>query len=136
MIAELKNIKSELKDLKKFSFTIGTFLLVVSIVLFIYNKNYFEFFLGSGLILIFLGLIKPIITKPIYLLWMGLATIIGWFMTRVILSILFYFITTPISIILRLFGKDFLNIKSNDSNSYWNLRDSEVEKNQDYEKQF
>ena len=136
MIAELKNIKSELKDLKKFSFTIGTILLVVSIVLFIYNKNYFEFFLGSGLILIFLGLIKPIITKPIYLLWMGLATIIGWFMTRVILSILFYFITTPISIILRLFGKDFLNIKSNDSNSYWNLRDSEVEKNQDYEKQF
>ena len=68
---------------------------------------------------------------------MTFAVILGLVMTRVILSIVFYLILTPIGLITRLFGKDFLDLlnKSN-TESYWNNRNSDFELNQDYEKQF
>ena len=45
-------------------------------------------------------------------------------------------IITGIGILTRLIGKDFLNLKLKDQESYWNIRDNEHELNQDYEKQF
>ena len=76
------------------------------------------------------------ILKPIYKIWMIFAVIIGWIMTRVILSVLFFSIITTIGIFTRLVGKDFLNLKSKNNESYWNIRNKEYELNQDYEKQF
>ena len=67
---------------------------------------------------------------------MVFAVILGWIMTRVILSLVFYLIMTPIGLLTRLIGEDFLGLKKTDSGSYWNLRDSNYETNQDYEKQF
>ena len=64
------------------------------------------------------------------------AVIIGWIMTRVILSVLFFSIITFIGLFTRLLGKDFLNLKSKNNESYWNIRNKEYELNQDYEKQF
>ena len=84
-----------------------------------------------------LGLIFPIVLKPIYLVWMIFSVILGWFMTRLILSLLFYFVITPIGISLRLLDKDFLDLKKKETRgSYWNMRDSKIEKSQNYEKQF
>ena len=67
---------------------------------------------------------------------MTFAILLGWVMTRVILSIVFYFIMTPIGLLTRLLGEDFLALKKSNSGSYWNNRDQSVELNQDYEKQF
>ena len=64
------------------------------------------------------------------------AVIIGWIMTRIILSVLFFSIITIIGLFTRLIGKDFLNLKSKSNESYWNIRNKEHELNQDYEKQF
>ena len=49
---------------------------------------------------------------------------------------MYYFIITPIGIIARIIGKDFIGIKKSNQNSYWNHRNSDYELNQDYEKQF
>ena len=55
---------------------------------------------------------------------MSFAIILGWFMTRFILSLLFYLIVTPIGLITRVLGKDFLELKKEASNgSYWNQRE-------------
>ena len=67
---------------------------------------------------------------------MSFAIILGWFMTRFILSLLFYLIVTPIGIITRSWEKIFLELKEASNDSYWNQRDSNFEKNQSYEKQF
>ena len=68
---------------------------------------------------------------------MSFAVIIGWFMTRIILSLLFYLIITPIGLLAKIFTKDFLDLKKQAVNdSYWNKRDSNTEKNQNYEKQY
>ena len=76
------------------------------------------------------------ILKPFYLIWMIFAVILGWVMTRVILSMLFYLILTPIGLITRFLGEDFLSLKRANSGSYWNNRDAVEELKQDYRKQF
>ncbi|MFL3006673.1 MAG: SxtJ family membrane protein [Candidatus Neomarinimicrobiota bacterium] len=136
MIEEFTSIKSTRKDLKNFGFTIGFILLIIGGVLF-YKENFlFVYFLSIGSMLIGLGGIAPSVLMPIYKIWMICAVIIGWIMTRVILSVLFFSIITTIGIFTRLIGKDFLSLKSRNQKSYWNSRDREYELNQDYEKQF
>ena len=91
--------------------------------------------LGSSFIS--LALILPVFLKPFYLLWMFFAVALGWFMTRLMLGLLFYLIVSPIGVISRLFGKEFLELnKSKLNNSYWNYLDSKKVNNQHYEKQF
>ena len=136
MIAELNSIKSSRKDLKNFGFAIGFILLIIGLFLFVKGKDLFVYFFLIGSILIILGGITPFILKPIYKIWMIFAVIIGWIMTRIILSVLFFSIITIIGLFTRLIGKDFLNLKSKSNESYWNIRNKERELNQDYEKQF
>ncbi len=136
MFEELNSIKSSRKDLKNFGIIIGFILLIIGAFLFVKEKDSFIYFFSTGSILIILGGITPVILKPIYKVWMIFAVIIGWIMTRVILSVLFFSIITTIGIFTRLIGKDFLNLKSKNNESYWNTRNKEYELNQDYEKQF
>ena len=136
MFEELNSIKSSRKDLKNFGVTIGSILLMIGAFLFVREKDSFIYFSSIGSILIILGAITPVILKPIYKIWMAFAVVIGWIMTRIILSVLFFSIITIIGIFTRLIGKDFLNLKSKNKESYWNIRNKEYELNQDYEKQY
>lgn len=78
------------------------------------------------------------IGKTAYHLWMGLSFVMGWVMTRFILTMLFYGMVTPIALIARLFGKHFLDIsyRAPSQKSYWRERgEQKIEKTR-YEKQF
>ena len=132
MFEEIKNIKTSIKDFRSFGITIGIILLIVSAVLLYYNKESYQSLAIIASTFIGLGIILPVLLKPSYLVWMTFAVILGWVMTRVILSIVFYLIMTPIGLITRLLGEDFLALNRKDSNSYWNYRDSSKELNQDY----
>ena len=136
ILDEIKNINSNKKELKKFGVTIGGVLITISIFLFVYEKPSALYFMGSGFLLQIIAQIFPLFLLPFQKIWMTFAVVMGFIMTRVILSILFYIIITPISFLSKLFGKDFLNLKiEKDRNSYWNLRDEEYNKSST-EKQF
>ena len=136
ILEEIKYIKSDKKELKKFGITIGGVLLIISAFLFIYEKPSASYFMGAGCVFQFFAQIIPIIFFPLQKIWMAFAVLMGFVMTRVILSILFYLVITPINLISRLFGKDFLNLKiEKEKKSYWNLREEEYNKSST-EKQF
>ena len=137
MFEEIKNIKTSKKDIRSFGITIGIILLIIAGGLFYKEKESFQLFIYLAGSFISAGLIVPVILKPIYLVWMIFSVILGWFMTRFILSILFYLVITPIGLVLRILGKDLLALKRQEvQDSYWNMRNSEKEQNQNYEKQF
>jgi|TARA_B100001996_G_C18569673_1_gene557914 hypothetical protein len=137
MLEEIKNIKSEKSDLRKFGITIGVILLIIAGFLFWKEKESSQILLTFGVTLCILGIVIPFILKPIYWVWMIFATILGWIMTRVILSLLFYIIFTPIGLIPRFFGKQFLELRWDKSKeSYWNYRTNERLIKENYEKQF
>ena len=112
-------------------------MIVIAGFLFWRGKESFEAILVTGSALILLGLVIPVVLKPIYWIWMILAVILGWIMTRVILSLLFYVVITPIGIFSRLFGSKFLDLKWDKSkDSYWNARTKTQRNNEEYERQF
>ena len=134
---EIKNIKEDQTTLRKFGLTVGTVFLLVSTVLYLIGKSSSFVIGGIGILLILFGLILPTILKPLNKIWMILAVILGWFMSRLILFILFYIVITPIGIFLKLMGKDFLHRKSEEnSKTYWETREKKTVDQIDYERQF
>jgi hypothetical protein len=134
---EIKNIKEDKTTLRKFGLTVGTVLLLIGIVLYLTGKSSSVVFGGAGVLLILFGLILSNILKPLNKIWMTLAVILGWFMSRLILFILFYIVITPIGFFLKIAGKDFLNLRTDkNSDSYWEKREKRVKEKIDYERQF
>ena len=137
MIEEIKNIRSEKSDLRKFGITFGLILLIIAGFLFWKENELFQIILTIGVVLYVLGITLTVVLKPIYWMWMIFATILGWIMTRLILCLLFYTILTPIGLILRLFGKQFLELKWNKTDiTYWNYAPRIYLVTEKYEKQF
>lgn len=134
---EFKQIKSTPEVLRKFGLTIGGLLTVVGIILIILNAKHKLIFSGFGFLFMFLGLTLPKSLKWIYKLWMGLSVVLGFFSTRVILSLLFYFVLTPINFLHKFTGKKFLDLKIEKSAaSYWQKRSPVAFDKSRYEKQF
>ncbi len=137
MLEEIKNIKSEKIDLRNFGVAVGIIFLIISGFLFWKGNESFQIFLIVGITLLLTAVAIPVILKPVYWIWMIFAVILGWFMTRVILSLLFYVVFTSIGLTLRFFGKQFLELRWDKSKeSYWNFRTNEHLQNENYEKQF
>ena len=84
---------------------------IISGMLMYYGKDAYQLIAIIASTFIGLGFIFPVLLKPIYFPWMIFATILGWIMTRFVLSIVFYFILTPIGLVTRILGEDFLALK-------------------------
>ena len=136
VVEEIKNIKGGKRELRKFGITMGVVLMVLGGFSWWRGKDFY--FLIVSTAFIFLGLVTPFVLKPVNKLWMSLAILMSWFMTRVILSALFYLGLTPMGFLARLFGKDFLEVKfdKSTSKSYWILKDKRKSERNNQENQF
>jgi len=137
IIEEIKKIKSEKKDLRQFGITMGIVLALLGGLFLWREKDCYFYFLMLSIVFFFIGLALPVLLKPIHKVWMTLAILMGWVVTRVIMITLFYLVVTPIGLLTRLCGKDFLNIKSEKNvNSYWIPRKTIKADKKKYENQF
>ena len=46
-----------------------------------------------------------------YRVWMLISHVVGWINTRVVLSLVFYFVFTPVALVMRLIGRDTMQRK-------------------------
>jgi multisubunit Na+/H+ antiporter MnhG subunit len=134
---ELKHIKESKKDLRKFGLTVGLVLVIIAALLFYFEKSSAVYFALIGAILILTSFIYPRILKPLNKVWMGLAIVLGFIMSRIILTILFYLVLTPIALLAKLLGKKFMELKyDKTSETYWEKRKIKEKNKLDYERQF
>ena len=134
---EFKHINETKKDLRKFGITVGGVILAIGLVLFYFEKPSAIYFAVIGGLLILFGALFPNILKPINKIWMSLAIILGFIMSRVILTILFYLVLTPIALLAKIVGKKFMVLKYDKSaETYWEKRTIIQKKQIDYERQF
>ena len=134
---EIKNIKSGKRELRQFGITIGIVLGLLGGLFFLRQKDFYAYFLIFSAAFFISALVLPALLKPVQKIWMSLAIGIGWFMTRVILTILFYLVVTPIGILAKIFGKRFLDLKfDKNTDSYWIARESVKFDKRSYENQF
>jgi len=132
----MENLNFGKIDLKKFGITMGIAFLVISSLFFLRQKH------GSAVssllvsfIFFITGLILPILLKPIYIIWMRFAFILGWVNTRIILIILFYLVFAPIGLAMRLFKVDLLE-RSKKKESYWKKKEKPDFNPVNYERQY
>ena len=72
-----------------------------------------------SLFFLFLGLINSKILNPLNKLWFKFGIFLGKVISPIIMGIIFFFVVTPIGLIMRIFGKDVLNLKFSKNKSYW-----------------
>ena len=72
-----------------------------------------------AIIFLVLGLINSKILTPLNKLWFKFGILLGKVVSPLIMGIIFFFVVTPIGLIMRLLGKDVLNLKYNKNKSYW-----------------
>ena len=137
IVEEIKSIKSDKKELRQFGITIGIILSLLGVLFLWRDKDWYTYLFIVSVVFLFFGLFIPILLKPIHKIWMTLAVLLGWVVTRAIMIILFYLLVTPIALLARLFGKEFLDTKFNRNvNSYWIPRKAIKYDKGNYENQF
>ena len=104
---------------RNFGLTFFAVFLIVSIWPLIYNEQIRIWSLIVGFVFLILGLLNSKILTPLNILWFKFGIILGKFISPIIMGIIFFFIVTPISLIMKIFGKDLLNLKYNNQKSYW-----------------
>ena len=65
-----------------------------------------SWFLVTAMVLCFVNMLRPGVFLPLSRVWFGLAAILGGVMSKVILTLVFYGIVTPVGLLRRLLGKD------------------------------
>ena len=71
-----------------------------------------EWVLVAAMALQVLNMTVPQLYKPVAVVWFGLSHLLGTVTSKVLLSILFFGVVTPIGILRRLFGKDSLKLRA------------------------
>ena len=78
------------------------------------------YLISIALIFLVLGLLNSKILSPLNKAWIKFGEILGRVIAPLVMAIVYFLILTPISLIVRLFGKDLIGMKfSNDIKSYW-----------------
>ncbi len=134
---DIKQLKTSDRDLRKFGLMVGGVFAVLGLLFLWRHKAHYPYFLWPGVVLVLFGAIFPRGLKWIYIAWMSVAFVLGFVMAHVILAVLFYLVITPIGLLARLVGKDFLSLKlDRAAKSYWIPRGSKTKSAADYERQF
>jgi hypothetical protein len=121
---QIKSIPSTRRDLRNFGLTVGIVLLLIGAALWYFDKTSFRYFLIIGAALAVTGLILPKILLPLQKVWMALAVVLSWIVTRIILAIMFYIVFTLVRVISTLLGKPFIERKwDRAAPTYWNVRE-------------
>ena len=136
-LEELKAIRSSRRDLRRFGYVVGAAFGALGMLLLWRGRHSYPYFFGLAAALILAAALRPRTLKPIHRTWMCLATVLGWIMTRVILTVLFFAAITPISILARALGKRFLDLEIDPSaKTYWVPRRDEARGRERYERQY
>jgi hypothetical protein len=134
---DIQQLKTDDRALRKFGLMVGGVFAVLGFLFWLRHKAHYPYFLWPGAALILLGAILPRTLKYVYIAWMSVAFVMGFMMAHVILTLFFFLIITPIGLIARVFGKDFLSLKlDRGAESYWIPRGQKAKSPADYERQF
>ena len=80
-----------------------------------------------SIIFLILGLLNAKILSPLNLIWIKFGELLGKIIAPIVMAIIYFIILTPISLIVRLFGKDLLGLKfTKQIKTYWINRKKEI----------
>ena len=72
-----------------------------------------------SLIFLTLGILNSKILTPFNKVWFRFGIFLGNFISPIIMGIVFFLVVTPTGLIMKLFRKDLINLRKNNSSTYW-----------------
>ena len=115
---------SEYNDIKissNRSFGVVFFIVFLLIALYpLLNNNEVRLWsLIISFLFLILGILNSKILSPLNKIWFKFGLILGKIISPIIMGIIFFLVVTPIGFIMKLLGKDLINLKFNNEKSYW-----------------
>ena len=120
-------IKNETTN-RSFGIVFFIFFLIISIYPLINHGEIRKWSLFLCIIFLILGLVNSKILNPLNNLWFKFGILLGKIISPLVMGVIFFFIITPTSIIMKALGKDILNLKKNNKKSYWIERTNIISK--------
>ena len=112
------------------SFGLVFFIFFIIIAIYpVFNGNEIKiYFVIISLIFLVLGLINSAILSPLNKIWLKFGLLLGKIVSPIVMGIIFFLVVSPIGILMRILGKDILNLSYNKKKSYWIKRYSSKSK--------
>ena len=116
----MDNSKIKLGSNRSFGIVFFVFFLLISLWP-LKNGGNLNFWLFSiSIIFLILGIINSKLLKPLNFIWFKFGLLLGSIISPIVMSIIFFLVVTPTSILIKLFNKDILNLKKNKKKkTYW-----------------
>ena len=111
------------------SFGILFFIVILAFGLWPITKNNDPnlFLIIISIIFLVLGILNSKILTPFNNLWIKFGEVLGKVIAPVVMALVYFTILTPISLLLKIFGKDLLGLKlSKKINTYWIKRKKHI----------
>ena len=93
--------------------------LLISLYPIINNEDIRIWSIIIALIFFILGIINSNLLSPLNKIWFKFGLKLGKIISPLIMGLIFFLVVTPIGLIMRLLGKDLLNLKLNKNKTYW-----------------
>ena len=113
----MKNIKTSSN--KSFGIVFFIVFIIISLYPLVNQEDIRIWSLVIAFIFFILALLNSKILTPINKIWTRFGLFLGNFISPIVMGIIFFFVVTPIGLLMRLFGKDILNLKKNKFSTYW-----------------
>ncbi len=104
---------------KSFGLVFFIFFLIISLFPLLDGENIRIWSTILSLIFLILGFLNSNLLTPLNKIWFKFGMLLGNFMSPIIMGLVFFGVVTPTSILMKILGKDLLNLKKNNSDSYW-----------------
>lgn len=99
------------------------------------NETLGLWLIGIGIVVGGIGLTGSRLALPLYWAWLGIAFVLGNIMSRVIITLIYFLLFTPMRVLGNLFRRDKLQLKKTKGDSYW-IDISLPKEAHQYERQF
>lgn len=133
----MQKVDTDKVSLRKYGIIMGVAFLVIAGIIFLKRGSFNYPVLSVSLFFFLAGIFLPFILKPVYIVWMWLAHLLSWFNTRLLLLVIYLLLFTPISLILKLFRRDLIDIRiDRTAGSYWKKKEKNEFVPADYERQY
>jgi hypothetical protein len=107
-------------SIRSFGIIFFLFFVIIALYPILNNHNIRIWSLIVGFIFLFLGIVKSPILKPLNFIWFKFGLFLGKFISPIVMGIVYFVVVFPTSLLLKLFKKNYLNIKYDRNKcSYW-----------------
>ena len=115
----MKNSNIKIGTNKSLGIVFFLFFSIVSVFPLFKDGNIRIWSLIIAIIFLILGLLNSKFLTPLNKIWFKFGILLGNFVSPIVMSIVFFVIVTPTSIIMRVLGKNLLNLKKGNKKTYW-----------------